>query len=62
MKNRKERLEAHNIFRADRIESLLDKKIIIIDDVTTTGNTAREAREAMLKVGYKEVLVVTLGH
>ena len=62
LKNRKERLEAQGIFKANRIENFLDKKIIIIDDVTTTGSTAREAREAMLKVGYMDVEVVTLGH
>ncbi len=62
LKNRKERLEAQGIFRANKVEDLLNKKMIIIDDVTTTGNTAKEAREAMLKVGFMDVQVVTLGH
>jgi len=66
LKNRKERLEAKDIFKAkdnNFLENnLQNKKIIIIDDVTTTGNTAREARDTMLKVGFIDVLVVTLGH
>ncbi|HEY4494583.1 MAG TPA: hypothetical protein VJC02_00590 [Candidatus Paceibacterota bacterium] len=61
-KNRKERLEAKNIFKAIKIERLLDKNIIIIDDVTTTHNTAKEAWQTMKDAGYKNVSVLTLAH
>lgn len=37
-------------------------KIIIIDDVTTTGSTLKEARDELLKVGYKDVTGLTIAH
>lgn len=36
--------------------------VILIDDVTTTGSTLREARKVLLEVGVKEVWAVTLAH
>jgi competence protein ComFC len=39
-----------------------ESKIIIIDDVTTTGSTLKEARDELLRVGYKNVIGLTIAH
>lgn len=73
LKNRSMRLEdAKNIFEIDfaELEKLqgatkeVDKqvKIIIIDDVVTTGSTMREAVELIRSVGFKDVSGVSLAH
>jgi ComF family protein len=36
--------------------------VILIDDVTTTGATIAEAKQALLKVGAKEVIAFTVAH
>lgn len=43
-------------------EKISGKTIILIDDVTTTGSTLREARLTLLKAGAKEVFAITLAH
>lgn len=63
LKNRKDRLEsAENIF--DIRKNLQNKNlpIVIIDDVTTTGSTLKEAREALLRARYTDVRALTLAH
>jgi competence protein ComFC len=60
-KNRSERIEnTSNIFEVR--EKILDKEIIIIDDVTTTGSTLKEARETLIQAGYKKISALTLAH
>ncbi len=62
MKNREERLEgALNIFGV-KITIPLDSRIIIIDDVTTTGSTLREAKKSLNEAGYMHVETLTLAH
>lgn len=61
-KNRKDRIaNTENIFS---INKNTDKnlKIIIIDDVTTTGSTLNEARLCLSNAGYNDVSTLTLAH
>ncbi len=39
---------------------LSNKKVILLDDILTTGATANECSKTLLKAGAKEVLVLTL--
>jgi predicted amidophosphoribosyltransferase len=48
-------------FRVMKCEKL-DQKIIIIDDVTTTGSTLKEARDELLKAGYVNVTALSIAH
>lgn len=60
---RNERLKnTKNIF--DVTNNVLDKntKIIIIDDVSTTGSTLDEARQALLQAGFTDVQALTVAH
>lgn len=60
LKNRNERIEnTKNIFE---VTKLVDQKIIIFDDVTTTGSTLKEAQDALLKAGYTDIKAITLAH
>lgn len=61
--SRKERLEnLRGSFRV-RDPKLVHRKIIIlVDDVTTTGATLREARRVLMSAGAKKVLAVTVAH
>jgi competence protein ComFC len=60
---RNERLKnTENIFEVT--SNALDKntKIIIIDDVSTTGSTLNEARNALLEAGFTEVYCQVIAH
>lgn len=41
---------------------LRGKTMVLVDDVTTTGSTLKEARITLLKSGAKEVYAITLAH
>jgi competence protein ComFC len=61
-KNRSERISnTKHIFKVTKRNNL-DAKIIIIDDVTTTGSTLKEARDELLKVGYTNVSALSIAH
>ncbi|MDQ5893434.1 MAG: competence protein ComFC [Patescibacteria group bacterium] len=61
-KNRNERLEnTKSIFEVTKKENL-HQKIIIIDDVSTTGSTLKEARDILLSAGYSDITALTLAH
>jgi len=60
-KNRGERLEnIKGIFRVTKEYG--NERIVIIDDVTTTGGTLEEARSSLLKAGFRDIRVLTLAH
>lgn len=60
-KNRKQRIiESENIFSLVPSTNLLNEKIIIIDDVVTTGSTAKQGYDLFIKHGYKNVEVLSL--
>ena len=60
----KRRTNVKNCFSVPEKEMLRirDQKVILVDDVTTTGSTLKEARKVLLKAGAKEVWAVTLAH
>ena len=47
-------------FRVDKPELVKGKKIILIDDVFTTGATINEAKKVLKKAGAKKVVGVVL--
>lgn len=49
-----------NVFRAKRIHMIKDKKILVIDDVYTTGATAKEVYRTLKKAGAKSVIILTI--
>lgn len=66
-KNKNERIEnTKNIFEIrenyKNLENISDVKIIIIDDVSTTGSTLKEAREVLLEAGYNNIEALTIAH
>ncbi len=61
-KNRDERIgNAKNIFKVSKLLKT-NQKIIIIDDVTTTGSTLKEARDELLLNDYRNVECLTIAH
>ena len=61
-KNKKDRISnTKDIFQIIKMP-IDNSKIIIIDDVTTTGSTLKEAREALLKSGFMTVEALTVAH
>ncbi len=61
-KNKSQRIEnTKDIFEVTK-PSVMDQMIIVIDDVSTTGSTLNEARESLLRAGYKDIIGLTLAH
>jgi competence protein ComFC len=61
MKTRNERLEnMRNVFIAN--ESVRDKIVFLVDDVTTTGATLRDAKRALEESGARKVYLFALAH
>ncbi len=47
-------------FNVHNSEAIKNKKVVLIDDVSTTGSTLRECAKTLQKAGAKEVFAVTL--
>lgn len=59
--NPKERLEnVRGAFAVPRPQSVKGKKVLLLDDLYTTGATARECAKALLKAGASQVDVLTV--
>lgn len=61
--SRKKRLEnLHGAFQVRRRyrTTILDRPIILVDDVLTTGSTANECAQTLLQKGARKVAVLTL--
>ena len=61
--NRRERLEnLIGSFTVKNEESIKNRNIILIDDITTTGATLSEAKKVLKKAGAKKIIAFTLAH
>lgn len=49
-------------FAVKNIEMIKNKNIVLLDDVTTTGATLKEARKTLIKAGAKKVIGITIAH
>ena len=58
--NAKRRLNVSGAFRAKRRTALRDKRVLLIDDVLTTGATAASCARALKVAGAAEVTLLTL--
>ncbi len=50
------------VFSVSNSSIIKDREIIVIDDVTTTGATLKEASRALYQVGAKKVISIVLAH
>lgn len=59
--NKTSRLQnVKNAFKVKNIEVFKDKKVLLIDDIFTTGSTVNECSKVLMKTGVKEVVVLTI--
>ena len=61
-KSRIERLQTPQLFDVIDSRRITDKKILLIDDIYTTGTTMNHAKKALLDAGAQEVRGFTLIH
>jgi len=62
-KNREKRLiNIKGSFAVIEKEKILGKKVILVDDVVTTGTTLKEASKMLRKAGAKRVFSITVAH
>ncbi|MCP5468043.1 MAG: ComF family protein [Deltaproteobacteria bacterium] len=60
-KNREERLrDLRGVFKIEKPELFLNQRVLIVDDIMTTGATAHSLASEILSVGAKEVRVFVL--
>lgn len=59
-KSRQERIHIPQVFQIETRESLLGKKVLLIDDIYTTGSTLRQAAKILKEAGAERVQSLTL--
>lgn len=57
-KERKNQIK--NVFKVKNIESIKGKKVVLFDDIYTTGSTYIECKRVLIETGAKEVGILTL--
>jgi competence protein ComFC len=66
IKGRRNRLRnikgAFSLRFSEGIKTLKDRNIILIDDITTTGATLREARKILREGGARRIIAFTVAH
>ncbi len=63
IKDRKDRLKnLTNCFAAKNEATIKNRNIILIDDITTTGATLKEAKKVLKRAGTKKILALTIAH
>lgn len=63
IKDRKHRLEnIIDCFNISNEEPIKGRNIVLIDDVTTTGATLKEARKTLRDAGAKKIIAFTIAH
>ncbi len=63
IKDRKKRLQnLARCFSVKYVDKIKNRNIILIDDVTTTGATIKEAEKTLLKSGARKVIAFTIAH
>lgn len=59
--NKKQREEnIQNVYQVKNKEKIINKKVLILDDIYTTGSTVNECARMLKEVGCKEVGVITI--
>lgn len=59
--SKKEREEnIKRVFRVNNLANLLDKKIILVDDIYTTGATIKEISKILKQAGVKEICIIVI--
>lgn len=59
--SRAERLtNLKDVFAVERSETLSEKRIVLLDDVTTTGTTLKEAAKALYEAGISHITLIAL--
>ncbi|MFC0272219.1 ComF family protein [Metabacillus herbersteinensis] len=59
-KSRQERLQSSNVFTTESATEILEKNILLVDDIYTTGTTLRHAAKVLLNNGAAKVSSLTL--
>jgi ComF family protein len=59
-KKRQENIK--NTFAVNGKETIINKNVLLVDDVFTTGATIRECSKVLNKAGANEIYVITLAH
>ena len=54
------KLNIKNVFKIKKAEEIKNKKIILFDDIYTTGSTVNECSKVLKQAGAKEITVLTL--
>lgn len=49
-----------NVYAITNMQKVVDKKILILDDIYTTGSTVRECSKTLQEAGAKEIGIVTI--
>lgn len=62
LKTRKERLQTLQLFKVINPTAIKDKKLLVVDDIYTTGTTLNHAKKVLLEAGAKTVDGFTLIH